>query len=257
MIKKIYKKVIPLGLRIFLINKTRQIYGWALRGKDYYCVCCNKHFKRFLNKGFGDDIRLNAQCPNCSSLERNRLLFYYLKNETTVFTDNPSILHVSPEECIKKHLIKNPNYYDIDIDNYKNSARYKVDITQKLPFPENKFDYIICSHVLGHIEQEENAANNLFRALNVDGRAIIITYIDQSSTTTMNFKLETDIEKLKKYGEFDLLRFHGLDFQERLSRENIEVEKLDYRMKFDEADRKKFSLGDGRREILFICRKIF
>ena len=47
-------------------------------------------------------------------------------------------------------------FFDIN----PNYARYVVDITN-IPFNNDSFDYIICSHVLGHIIEEKKAIEEL------------------------------------------------------------------------------------------------
>ena len=255
MIKKIYKKLIPEKIRIQIHVVLRKINVIFLQGNNFYCCCCNKSFRKFLKKGNGIEFRENAVCPNCGSLERTRLLYSYLKNETSIFNSKLNILHISPEYALKKHLISNENYIDIDLN--PNLARFNQDLT-KLSFKNDQFDYVICSHVLGHIPEEKKAINEIFRVLKKNGIALILVLMNPKLVKTLedeNFK--TSVEKLENYGEFDLERLYGIDFSERLKSENIKVEQIDYRLKFTENEQIKFSLGDGKRELIFKCSKIY
>ena len=77
MIRKIYKSIFSEKVRnnnIYFLNKVR---GILLRGNKFYCNCCGRSFRKFLPKG--NVKRENAMCPNCSSLERSRLLLKYLQ----------------------------------------------------------------------------------------------------------------------------------------------------------------------------------
>jgi hypothetical protein len=61
------RKIISRYFPIKILNKIRRI---GIKGNNVYCILCQKQFKKFLNyRG-----RNNAQCPNCSSLERERML---------------------------------------------------------------------------------------------------------------------------------------------------------------------------------------
>jgi SAM-dependent methyltransferase len=193
-IKNIYRKIIPEKVRLFLINYKRKVIGLFLWGDSFYCVCCNHSFRKFLKKGNGIQFRDNAVCPNCGSLERTRLLYLYLKNETTIFSGNPKVLHVAPEESLKNYFSKNPNYIDVDLN--PNLARYKMDITA-LDFKDEMFDFIICSHVLGHIPDDNKAIQELYRVLKNNGLLFILSLVDPNLEITLENKLIcSEAEKL-------------------------------------------------------------
>lgn len=254
MIKTLYKKLVPYRYRIAAIVAAKKLYGYWLYGHQVYCVCCGRSFRRFLAKGNGLEIRRNAECPSCGSLERGRLLYSYLREETDIFAGKPSILHISPERCLKRLLIENPNYIDVDIDPLM--ARYVVDITA-IPYVDQTFDYIICAHVLGHIKDEKRAIEELYRVLKIQGVAFILTLIDITAEQTREDSLvKTSGQRLQQYGEVDLERLHGLDFLERLQRADIMVEEIDYRDRFSMMDRKRLAFGDGRREFIYKCTRL-
>jgi len=86
--------------------------------------------------------------------------------------------------------IKNIVYIDADIN--KALARNVIDITN-IPYPENYFDYIICSHVLGHVPNEQLAIEELHRVLKHDGKALILTLLgdnDYDFPTPTSLKAE-------------------------------------------------------------------
>ncbi len=254
MIKRIYKKLVPFRYRIAALNISKKLYGYLLYGKQVHCVCCGRSFRKFLPKGNGLVVRPNAECPNCGSLERGRLLYTYLKNETSVFGAAPSVLHVSPESFLREQFIKNPHYIDVDID--PDLARYVADITS-IPYNDQSFDYVICSHVLGHIKDEKKAIDELFRVLKVKGTAFILTLIDRQADKTLeDDSVVTPRQRLELYGEADLERLHALDFIDRLKRQNVVIEVIDYREKFSSSDRQRFSLGDGQRELIYKCTRL-
>ena len=236
-------------IHIFL----RQLNSLLLRGNNFYCPTCNQSFKKFLCKGNGIETRENSVCPYCASLERTRLLYLYLKNETQIFSNNPKILHIAPEDALKNHFLKNPNYYDVDIN--PNYASHKMDITS-INFEDNKFDYIICSHVLGHIINEQKAIDELNRVLKHSGVLFVLSLIDLNAAHTVeNDFNQTPQQNLKAYGEPDLVRLHGLDFKQRLERSNQKIEVIDYRTNFSKNKNIKLSLGNGKRELIYKCVK--
>ncbi len=247
-IKRITNKSFRLRIR-YSYNYCR---GYFYYGKEYYCVCCDRFFKKFLP--FGNIERKNAKCPNCESLERTRVLQYYLKDNTDIFNRDKYILHFAPERMLSKNLKKaSENYISVDIEK---GAADRVEDIQNLGFKNSTFDYIICSCVLGHVEDEDKAINEIYRVLKVGGKAFILTVIDLKNPFTFeNVNIVSETERLKFYGEKDLLRLHGKDFFNRLRRSNSSVKEIDFAQTFNLSDRNRFSLGNGERELIFEIEK--
>jgi len=253
MIKKIYKKIFAEKTRNNIKEFTQKLISTFYLGDKFYCNCCNKTFRKFLKKG--NKIRLNAQCPFCFSLERTRVLNLYICNELNIYNQqNIKILHFAPEIALYRKLnkIKNIEYVDADIN--PSYARNVIDIT-KIPFAENYFDYIICSHVLGHVQNEQLAIKELTRVLKPNGLALIMTLISDNQLTYEDDKVVLPQAKLNIYGEADLCRLHGKDFAKRLSLNGFIVNAIDYRLNFSTEFQNKYALGNGEREIIFKCVK--
>jgi SAM-dependent methyltransferase len=253
MLKKIYKKIFSEKTRIKIRTGLERCTAFLYLGNQFECNCCGKTFRKLKSKG--NVLRKNAKCPYCGSLERTRVLFFYLEKETTIFTKKDcKVLHFAPEQTLFSKFIKQKNIEYIDADINPNYANYVFDI-EEIPYPDAHFDYIICAHVLGHVNNEQKAIEELFRVLKPDGQALIMTLMDKNREKTLeDSAVVTPEERLQHYSEQDLARLHGLDFAQRLSH-RFKVEEVDYRQKFAETIQKRFSLGDGAREIIFNCTK--
>lgn len=253
MIKLIYKNCFSENRRIdfrYFLYKLRAFFYY---GKSYYCNCCQKKFRKFLPKGH--NLRLNAECPYCGSLERHRLLLFYLQKETDIFLKHLKVLHFSPERCIY-NILKKLDLEYIDGDINPAMAINIVDVTN-IQYPDNYFDIIICSHVLGHVPDENTAISELLRVINNNGFVLLMTLIDTSKEVTFeNNQIKTNVEKLLNYGEPDLYRLHGMDFAEKLQRQGFYVSVIDYRKQLESHLLISHSLGDGKRELIFKCRKV-
>lgn len=254
MIKKVYQKIFSENARLHFNMNLKRFKSWILVGDNYYCPCCEHSFKRFLDKGNGIQTRKNATCPRCESLERTRVLYLYLKNQTSIFDTNCNILHFAPEMTLKTKLISNPNYYDVDINPIL--ARYEMDITD-IKFVDDTFDYIICSHVLGHIPNEKKALEEMYRVLKKDGTLFFMSLMDTLSPNTIGDdpEIQSPEQRLLAYGEKDLERLYGQDFENRIAISDVLVEKIDYRQYFDSNLQDRMSLGDGSREIIYKVTK--
>ena len=255
-IKEKYKQIINEKRRVqirLLINKITSLF---YVGNKFSCNCCKKSFRKFISKGNGLISRENAECPYCTALERSRILLFYIENETDLLTENRCLLHFSPEWSLYPIFKKTKTLKYISADINPNLADEQIDI-MSIPYENNYFDYIICSHVLGHVTDEKKGINEMVRVLKSDGIALIMTIINPNLEETFETEdADTAEKKLKYYSERDLLRLHGNDFDKRLLNGGFKsVEKIDYRIKLGEDICTKYSLGNGNREVIFKCTK--
>jgi SAM-dependent methyltransferase len=253
MIKKMIKRLLSEKKRKIIREQVQRVSAPLYYGNNFDCNCCDKSFRKFLTKGYIP--RKNAQCPYCSSLERTRVLELYIQKELNLYkAKNIKVLHFAPEFGVFRKLSKNKNITYIDADLNPAYARNVIDITN-IPFPEQYFDYIICSHVLGHIPDEALAVKELYRVLKPDGIALILTILSNKNKTFEDNSIQSVESKIKSYGEHDLCRLHGKDFSQRLESNGFKVEVIDYRLQFAEAFQKRHALGNGEREKIFKCTK--
>lgn len=247
------KTAIPLKYRLSIRINLIRFTGLFYRGKNFGCNLCGKSFRKMIPHG--NTPRLGAKCPNCLSLERTRVLWFYLKNQVIDNTQQLKILHFAPEYGLKKVLqnYKNIDYKNVDID--PDLADEVVDITN-IPYAANSFDLILCSHVLGHVPDERKAIDELYRVLKPGGQALVMTIINWHLEKTFESPdVLTANERLEKYTEPDLVRLHGPDFASRLGKSGFNVEVIDYASQLGYEAKTHFSLGNGDREIIFKCTK--
>lgn len=254
MIKKLYHYVVGEQKRIALREQWQRWNAWKYKGNRVACNCCQRSFSRFLPKG-NWTVRKEAVCPYCGSLERTRVLLFYLENETSVFTQPTRMLHFAPETSLKKILSQSPNIDYTDADINPALASVVLDI-QAIAYEDDTFDCIICSHVLGHVPDEQQAIQEMRRVLKPDGLALVLTFIDPNREVTYEDpSIETSQERLEHYSEPDLLRLHGRDFGQRLAYGKFEVETIDYAAQLGPDMQQKYKLGNGDRELIFKCKK--
>ena len=88
--KRIFKFIlntIPRPLLIRLSYIARPVFAFFLRGDTFTDPIDGKSFKSFLSYGYGKQ-RDNVLSPSTLSLERHRLLWLYLQNDTDFFSAN-------------------------------------------------------------------------------------------------------------------------------------------------------------------------
>ena len=212
---KIVLNIIPrtiLTRLSFLLKPLIKIY---LFGNKYTDPIDGSSFRKFLPYGY-NNVRENALSPSTYSLERHRLLWLYLKNETEFFNKNIKVLHFAPEAAFleKFKKLNNISYNTIDLNSPL--ADIKADICD-LPFEDESYDFILCNHVLEHIIDDTKAMQELYRVLKKDGIGIFQVPLNMSSKKTFeDFSITGPKERNKAFGQYDHVRLYGMDFFERL-----------------------------------------
>ena len=222
------------------------------RGNEFTDPINGKSYRKFLPYGYVKQ-RDNALSPGTLSLERHRLLWLYLNNETNFFSKTLKVLHIAPEQCFYNLFknLKNINYTTFDLNSPL--ADIKGDICN-LPFKENSFDFILCNHVLEHINDDKKAMKELYRVLNKNGTAILQVPINQKSSKTFEDSSIVDKkERIEKFGQYDHIRLYGLDYFKKLESFGFKVDPLKYSKEFTESEIIKYGLIKD--EIIPVCKK--
>ena len=241
---KFILNVIPRPLLIRLSYIIRPLLAFFLKGNNYTDPIDGKSFKSFLPYGYGKQ-RNNVLSPSTLSLERHRLLWLYLKNETDFFSANSKILHFAPEQCFLKRFktLKNLDYTTTDL--LSPIADVKADICN-LPFKNDTFDVILCNHVLEHIPDDTKAMEELYRVMKQGGYGILQIPQDLDRATTFEDNSITDKkERAKIFGQYDHVRVYGRDYFDKLSQIGFKVDAVDYTAQLSEENIKKFCLAKG------------
>ena len=230
----------------------RPFVAFFLRGNTYTDPIDGKSYRRFLPYGYAK-VRENVLAPGTLSLERHRLFWLYLKNETTFFSAPLRVLHFAPEQAFVQKFKKQKNLTYTTTDLNSPIADVKADICD-LPFKDNSFDFIICNHVLEHIPDDTKAMQELYRVLAPSGTAIVQVPYDAKREITFEDNTITDQrERTRIFGQYDHLRVYGMDYFKKLSSIGFEVNALDYTSSISSDDIERYRLCKG--ELLPVCKK--
>jgi len=194
-------------------------------------------------------------CPRCHSSDRERLVYWYIVNKTNILHSQKTIklLYIAPEKNLQKALKAFSKIKYISGDLNPLVADRKIDITD-INFKDNYFDFIICNHVLEHIQDERKAMSELFRVLKPEGFAILQVPISKKVKETFeDFSITTPGEREKYFGQKDHVRIYGKDYKRRLKSIGFKVELYDIKKDLSIRDIKKYGLNEE--EILYICKK--
>ena len=277
--KSVFKFIlntIPRPILIRLSIVVRPILAFLLKGSRFTDPIDGKSFRMFLPYGYGNQ-RNNVLSPSTLSLERHRLLWLYLQNETDFFqseldSDSPvtqnkriklrkdaetssalKVLHFAPEQEFYKRFKKQTNIEYTTTDLLSPLADVKADICN-LHFEDNAYDIIFCNHVLEHIPDDTKAMQELFRVLKPGGMGIFQIPQDLSRASTFTDDTIVDQkERAKIFGQYDHVRVYGRDYFEKLRSIGFKVIEEDYTHKIAPELVEKYCLAKG--EIIPVCFK--
>lgn len=249
---KIVLNAVPRPLLIRFSYLARPFLKIALRGENYEDPIDNRTFRKFLPYGY-ENQRENVLSPSTLSLERHRLLWLYLKNETGFFRDNLKVLHFAPEQAFYDRFrnLSNLEYTTTDLNSPL--ADVKADICD-LPFKDDSFDFILCNHVLEHIPDDTTAMKELYRILAPGGTAILQIPQDlERENTFEDNSITSQKERARIFGQYDHVRVYGRDYFDKLRSIGFKVEEVDYTSQLSSSEIDRYRLAKG--EIIPVCRK--
>ena len=223
-----------------------------LSGNRYTDPIDGRSFRGFIPYGY-NNVRKNALSPSTYSLERHRMLWLYLKNETDIFTKKIRLLHFAPEPAFHK-IFKNCNNISYDtIDLNSPLAEIKADICD-LPIENDTYDYILCNHVLEHIDDDIKAMRELYRVLKKGGIGIFQIPIDiERKNTFEDPSITSPKQRNKIFGQYDHVRIYGMDYFDRLKSVGFSVNQIYYGEKLSEEEIFKYCLS--KNEIIPVFKK--
>lgn len=255
---RVLLNIIPRPFLIRLSYTARPFLAFFLKGDTFTDPIDGRSFSTFLPYGYGKQ-RDNALSPSTLSLERHRLLWLYLKNETNFFLEDTEtssalkVLHFAPEQAFYKRFrnLKNLDYTTTDIESPL--ADIKADICD-LPFKDNEFDIVLCNHVLEHIPDDTKAMQELYRILKAGGMGIFQIPQDLSREITFEDDSITDKkERARIFGQYDHVRIYGRDYFDKLRSIGFNVDEVDYTATLSEDEITKYCLAKG--EIIPVVSK--
>jgi SAM-dependent methyltransferase len=220
-------------------------------GKRYRCNICGHNFRRFTH-----DPNLNREnvcCPECGSLESDRVLWFYLTNEVFGKRNKNKFLYFSPDSAILEKLGHYPVQTDVESIGY-----FEKLIDQQIEkLPGGKYDVIIFAQLLQIVSDEQETFAELKRLLRTGGFIIIMTLVNWSMDRTYEKPAsDEDKDRLKNFYFPGIERVYGSDIAKRLVKAGFDVETIDYADLLGNSAREYYRLGEGAREIIFKCKKL-
>jgi len=225
--KKLYKFLIntlPRPLLIRLSYPFKKIAPLLYKGNNVECPVCERKFSKFLSYGSNVAHRENVLCPYDLTLERHRLMWLYLKNESNFFSTNElNVLHIAPEQCFHKTFKNQENLNYLTGDLMSPIADMHFDL-HDIPLEDNRFDVVFCNHVMEHVDDALRCMQELFRVMKPGGWGILQVPQDMTRAETYEDKSITSPEAREKhFWQYDHVRLFGRDYPDWLRKAGWEV----------------------------------
>lgn len=237
-----------------------------------YCpVCVNKqatfaplpdfYRENALLHGFahfekGEMLSIEAySCTSCGASDRERLYALWIDQQIDkkLFYSGTRLIHFAPEAALSKKL-KGPGFFDYKTaDLMMDVVDYKVDM-MKMPFDDESFDFFICSHVLEHVESDDQAMAELYRITKPGGCGILMApIIIGLQKTVEDSSVKDESGRWRLYGQGDHVRLYAHDdYVNKIRSHGFCVEELGESYFGEEVFH---TLGLTRTSILYVVSK--
>jgi SAM-dependent methyltransferase len=199
-IKNITLNIIPKSILFRYEYMIRFVYYLFYIGSRFRCNICERKLSGFIQ------LKNDLICPRCGSIQRARRLWQLLNDG--FLKKDMIILDFSPSRSLYRIMKKGDYIYEsTDLSgDFLSDKSYDI---KNIDSKSEKYDLIICYHVLEHIDDDTKAMRELFRILKKGGNAIIQTpfkegdiYEDDSITTPE--------EREKYFGQSDHVRIYSI-----------------------------------------------
>ncbi|KUG13754.1 SAM-dependent methyltransferase [Elizabethkingia miricola] len=229
----------PMLIRLSIV--ARPLIISFFKGDKFTDPIDGRSYRKFLPYGYGKQ-RENALSPGTLSLERHRQMWLYLERETDFFTKNYKVLHIAPEQEFLRKFKKQKNLEYTSADLFSPIVDVKADVLD-LPFEDESYDIVICNHVLEHIVEDSKAMSELYRVMRKGGWGILQVPMRTSLEHTYeDFSITDPKERQKHFGQYDHVRWYGMDYFDRLKKVGFDVDINLYSQKFSVEDQKRYGL---------------
>lgn len=260
------KAMVPRPARRALRRLVERMSPCLFVGLRYECPFCGGRFRRLLGTGLAlpqlDDIigagRRAAACPRCRSVDRERLVYVYLEQQTDLLDrgDPIDLLHVAPERNLGPLLRQQSRIRYVAGDLEPEPGAIELDITDLGRFGDHTFDVVLCNHVLEHVPEDGKAMAEIHRVLRPGGWAILQVPISRSRRHTYeDADITAPADRERAFGQRDHVRIYArADYVDRLRSAGFSVVEhgvADDGTGPDVTER----YGLNPEEVVFVCTK--
>ena len=177
---------------------------------------------------------------------------FFQRHTDLLASRKKSLLHFAPEYVLSNHLSQLPQLDYTTTDLSRPDVKVNADITN-LPFSDETFDVIYCSHVLEHVPDDRKAMQECCRVLKQSGYAVLLVPITADATHE-DLSVTDPKERERLYGQHDHVRRYGPDFADRLREAGFTVTIYTTDKVVDNNEATRFAIPPNEGPI-YLCRR--
>jgi SAM-dependent methyltransferase len=235
-----------MNIAVRVINKARAVARPYWHGTGgLYCPVCDHAIRNFrpLGRNFTanwdryrfdldpkrfETLNLNSyECPLCGASDRDRLYAAYL--EATHLPRRGTMIEFAPSGPLTHKLKKLfPEWEIRTADLMMPHVMDRIDICSMPIYKTESVDFLICSHVLEHVEDDLRATRELFRILKPGARAIVMVpiHLDLPVSRAGGQGMGAE-QRWRHFGQNDHVRLHAkVDFLRLLASTGFRVQTI-------------------------------
>ena len=172
----------------------------------------------------------------------------FLDRESDILhANNRSMLHIAPEICLVPKLKRLASDRYVTADLIREDVDIQLDI-QSLPFPDEHFDSVYCSHVLQAVEDDAQSLGEIYRVLAPQGWAVV--NVPERGEKTKDLRLGGEGERPP-----DFVRVYGSDFEEMLKSKGFDVQRVSVNDLYSDEEQKRYRVDPETAGAIFLVRK--
>jgi SAM-dependent methyltransferase/glycosyltransferase involved in cell wall biosynthesis len=192
-------------------------------------------------------------CPLCGCNDRDRHLWLYM--QAAGLLDDLSetrILHIAPEARLEPKLMQlGPRDY-VGGDLIPQQPHHVAINIEQMEFEDDRFDLIICNHVLEHVNFPERAAAEFARCLAPGGHVVAQTPYSPLLKRSMELTVAVpEAFATYYYGQNDHVRIVGLDLIETFHAAGFRGEPIPHTTLLGEQDPEASGINPAEPFFLF------
>jgi len=203
---------------------------------DRYLPLPDFYFKQALKYGYSIEKcvpetgnRIEYSCPVCGAADRERLYAMYLKELfTNAIPDDKFIfLDIAPAKPLQKFINENFTVDYRSLDFLMEDVTYNDNLMNIASIKSNTINYVLCSHVLEHVDNDRKALSEIYRIMKPGASGIVMVPLDLTMQETEEDINATEAEKWKRFGQNDHVRkYSKSDFLQKLESTDFFVTEL-------------------------------
>lgn len=208
------------------IDDMMVIMGRLVEERDYepkQCACCGSRvyylplssYYEKQRKKYGVPMHISETlnkkeytCPVCGASDRDRLMILMMKRlglDQGYYEE--SLLQIAPAPAIEHWINGNCPCLQYDsTDLYMENVSFHADVQDMKEISDETYDYIICSHVLEHVQDDRKAMRELYRILKQDGFCLFLVPIALDCTEIDEEWGLSEAENWRRFGQNDHCR---------------------------------------------------